>query len=282
MEEELALDGELFEQAQFVERELIDDYIRRDLGESEMEAFEGNYLRSERRREKVASAENLWRIANEQQTKGFAPRRRSTRSVWEMLTAWKFITGVAVVLFAWGLIAVALYTGRLRIERADKPEDSGGPFVTVNKTDVPEPVNSVVTSTTGENVNVTVLKENIPKPGPKPPVSTSTLPSAVATFTLSPGTLRNEGEQAINIISNTTTVDLRLTPAKDAAKYPAYSVTLKNADGETVLFNPRVRSPRLRVPANKLENRTYIIFVEGLTGAGASEPVAEYTFRVRR
>lgn len=199
-----------------------------------------------------------------------------------MLKTWKFITGLAVILFVWGSIAVALYSGRLRIEKLDKGEDSGGPFLSVGKSDVPEPVNNAVASTAGENVSVTGSNENIAKPNPKRPVSTDALPSAVATFTLSPGALRNEGEQAIEIVSKTMTADLRLAPAKDAPKYPAYSVTLKTADGETILTDPRVRSPRLRVPVNKLENRTYIVFVEGLTDAGTSEPVAEYTFRVRR
>jgi len=44
---------------------------------------------------------------------------------------------------------------------------------------------------------------------------------------------------------------------------------------------PNVRSLNLRLPAKNLEDRTYIIFLEGLTASG-SEPVAEYTFRVRR
>jgi hypothetical protein len=280
-EEEIALDEGLFEQAQLAERELIDDYLRGDLGESELNAFKANYLRSERRREKVAFAESLWGVANEQQTKVFVPGPNSFKSPWKALTTWKFITGAAVVLFAWGLIAVALYSGRLRIERAASPEGSGGPFFGVEKSDVPQPVNNAV-ATTGENVIVTPVNENIAKPSPKRPASTGTIPAAIATFTLSPGALRNEGEQSIKIASNATTVDLRLSPANDAPKYPTYSATLKTADGETILSDPLGQSMRLRVPANKLENRTYIILVEGMTAAGTSEPVAEYTFRVRR
>ena len=282
MEEGLALDDELFEQAELLERELIDDYVRKDLGESEMQAFEANYLRGARRREKVNSAEILWRIANEQQTKVFAPGPRSSRSLWEMLTAWKLITGVAVILLGYGLVYYALNSGKLTVELGTRPPDSAEPYFQVGKSDEPEPLNNTVVSMAAENENVVVPNENIAKPNPKRPGSTSTVPSAIATFTLSPGALRNEGEQAIKIVSNTTAVDLRLAPAKDAPKYQAYSVTLKTADGETILSDPRVRSPRLRVAANKLENRTYIVFVEGLTAAGTSEPVAEYTFRVRR
>ena len=281
-EEEIALDEDLFEQARLAERELIDDYVRRNLSESDALAFEANYVNSERRREKVISSASLWRVANEQQTKVLAPSSDFSKSLWDVLTNWKFITGFAATLIIFGVVFMELKSGGLSVEVAQCPERSAGPLVKLDRTEEPAPDTNQLASPVSESANVNVLNVNIAKASPKRPTSTAPLPSSIATFTLLPGALRDEGEQAIQVPPNAKTVDLRLTPTKDAPKYPAYSVIIKTADGETIFTAPNSPSPLVRVPAKKLQNRTYIAFLQGLTNSNTSEAVAEYTFRVRR
>jgi hypothetical protein len=257
---------------------LIDDYIRHDLSESEREAFETNFLQSESRREKVASAASLWRVANEQQTKVLAPGSDSADSLWDILTSWKVIGGFAALLFVCGLVYVGFRSGTsVEPARVGKTPET---LVSVGKTVEPAADTSAVTSPVSDTANVNVVTAKIPTGNATSPAP-SPRPVALATFTLSPGALRDEGEQSINIPANASSVDLRLVPAKNAPKYGAYSITLKTADGETIRSLPEVRSLKLRLSAKNLENRTYIVFLEGLTASGSSEPVAEYTFRVR-
>jgi len=54
------------------------------------------------------------------------------------------------------------------------------------------------------------------------------------------------------------------------------------ADGETVFTSPNLKSLNFILPAKKLENRTYIIFLEGQNAQNPAESVTEYSFRVRR
>ncbi len=55
----IAQKAELTEQAQLVESELIDAYLRDGLSQSERNLFENNYLITEARREKLKFAENF-------------------------------------------------------------------------------------------------------------------------------------------------------------------------------------------------------------------------------
>ena len=66
LEEELAANAELTEQAQIVEAELADEYLRGNLSAAQCRSFEENYLTTSARREKLRLAENLWRVAAEE------------------------------------------------------------------------------------------------------------------------------------------------------------------------------------------------------------------------
>ena len=61
LEEECAADAELTEQAQIVESELADDYLRGSLSANERRLFEENYLTTDARQEKLRLAGILWK-----------------------------------------------------------------------------------------------------------------------------------------------------------------------------------------------------------------------------
>ena len=299
LEEECAADAELTEQANIVESELADDYLRGNLSAAERRLFEENYLTTDARREKLRFAESLWKVANE---KGLA-EEKTAPSFWETLFAnYRTLAfgglAAAIILGGFGLLWLNLSKNteivqqennnqKLNSELEKQLIEAARNFNTVNQNlgiGAKYSKNSVNSAeqNSQKTANNTALKPTaMPeiKATPKPIAPPAT---TLATFVLSPGTLRSEGEQSIKIASNTDKINLRLTLPKDAVKYQTYRAVLKTADGETVFASPNLKSFDFSLSAAKLENQTYIIFLEGQNAQNPAESVAEYSFRVRR
>ena len=291
-EEEIALDEKLTEAAQIVESELIDDYLRGNLSASDRELFGAIYLTTEARREKLSLAKSLWRVANEQKVSEIVAAETSL-SFWQTWNAWRVafagvaaITLVGAFVFLWlnsrdkGEIVQQQNSNQLLTLKAENRntqpiENVNSVYRNVNNSNLPRI----------KNVAPTPALKKTPTPAPKtiptPPPMKQSAPT-LASFTLLPGTLRDEGEQFIKIAPTAQKINLRLNLPKDATKYQTYSVVLKTADGETVFTAPNLKSLNLTLPAKKLENRTYIIFLEAQNAQNTPESAAEYTFRVRR
>ncbi len=285
-EEEIALNENLTEAAQIAESELIDDYLRGVLSGSDRELFGTIYLNTEARREKLFLAESLWRVANERQASEIIAAENSS---WQTWNVWRFAVAGAAILLIGAFVFFWLNFGdKVEIAEQQNSNQSAAPKAENRNAQLIENVNAVNQNVNSVNrtVNNSIQqnKNAAPTPAPKTTLTPPTKPPAptLASFTLSPGTLRDEGEQSIKISPTAQKIRLRLNLPGDAAKYQTYSAVLKTADGETVFAASNLKSPNLTLPANKLENRTYMIFLEGQSSKDTPEPVAEYTFRVRR
>lgn len=296
LEEQCAADAELTEQAQIVESELADDYLRENLPADERRLFEENYLTTEARREKLRLAVNLWKVANEDQktVETPAPTFRQT-----------LFANYRMLIFG-GLTAAIIFGafGIFWLNSNKNPE-------IVRQENANQAINSKVQNQLIEALhNANVANQNLgigvrhsnnsvnsaqhnsqktannaaPKPSATPEIKLTPKPNAptLATFVLSPGTLRSEGEQFIKIAPNTDKINLRLTLPNDAVKYQTYRAVLKTADGEIVFTSSNLKSFNLLLSAAKLENQTYIIILEGQNAENPAESIAEYSFRVHR
>lgn len=277
LEEEIASDEGLFLEAQAAEREMIDDHIRGNLSASDREAFEKVYLQGGRRRENLAAAASLWRVANE--NKGEA-RAASPAPDWRFWNNWRIaLAGFGAILVVGGLVYLA-YRSNATIETAGEAVNAEPPSMVVNVQNA-RPSEPMIGANENDNAD-NVLTEPTPKRSPSPSSTVKPPAPALATFTLRPGALRDEGEQSVTIPSDARTVGFDLRRPQAAPKYRTYSAAVRTADGDTVFTANGLRSLRFTLPAAKLESRTYVIFLEGQNGSGSSEPLAEYTFRVRR
>ena len=291
LEEECAADAELTEQAQVVESELADDYLRGSLSADERRLFEENYLITEVRRGKLRLAENLWKVANENRetVEAAAP------TLWQTIFSnYRILTlsglAAAIIFGTFGLLWLNSNKNREITEQINTNQTAN--FNAPNQTvETPPNVNAVSGNLNINSTDYNSQKSNIstaPKPSAKPEIKPPAKPSepsapTLATFILLPGTLRSEGEKFIKIAPHTDKINLRLTLPKDAAKYQTYRAVLKTADGETVFTAPNLKSLNLFLPARKLANQTYLVLLEGQNAPEkAAESVAEYTFRVRR
>ena len=293
-EEDFAQNAELTEQAKLVESEIIDAYLRDEFSESERLLFEANYLTTEARREKLRFAQ-IFLSSFKQQSKAVIEKK----SIWlTIFSRHQFprlvFAGIVTILLLGGFIFVLL-------NRQDKPEFARQQ--NTNQTPTPKndnqnnpPISN--TNIINQNLNANSVSANATnqnsadtkKPTPTPAIKTTPTPKTIeqsaptlASFVLFPGTLRSEGEQFIKVLANTNKINLRLKLPKDANKYQTYTATIKTADGETVFTSPNLKSLNLTLPAIKLENRTYIIFLEGQNAQNQpAESITEYTFSVRR
>ena len=292
LEEECAADAKLTEQANVVEWELADDYLRGSLSAHERRLFEENYLTTRTRREKLRTAENLWKAVAENQSASAinAPTWREKITAGYRLLAFGGLAA-AIILAAVGLIFLSSHqqTETARNEVAlPSPEQTTAATIEDGETrghaDLAPQKQKVKNSENERGKSEIIAPPTAPKivsavkPAPKPPTSAPTL----ATFTILPGTLRSDGEQFIRISPNVSRLNLKFTLPKETGKYENYRVTLKNADGEVLSDAPNLPSPTINLSAGKLASRTYMVLVEGRKADKSAEEIAEYTFRVRR
>ncbi|CAN5382027.1 hypothetical protein BH10ACI1_BH10ACI1_12320 [soil metagenome] len=282
-EEEIAVSSELSEEAQIVESELVDDYLRGNFSASDGELFEAIYLTTKARREKLLLAKSLWKVANEQKiNKVTVPK--TPKAFGQNWNAWRItFAGFATLLLLGAFIFFWFNSHRTEeITKQENTNQSPTPKAENRNIQPTENTNSVnQTANVSPNFNKNVSPTPLPKTTPTPKPSEQSAPT-LASFVLLPGTLRDEGEQFIKISPNTTKINLGLNLPKDTSKYQTYNATIKTADGETIFTSPNLKSLNFTLSADKLENRTYVIFLEGRTAQNSLESVADYTFRVRR
>ncbi len=286
-EEEIALSEELTEQVYIVESELLDDYLRGNLSASDGKLFEAIYLTTEARREKLHLANSLWKIANEKKTNEIIIAK-TPNSFWQNWNALRLaFAGFAAILLVGAFAFWWLNSrGKEEIVRQENTNQTPAPKAE-NRNIQPLENANVANQNANISTNSNSQKNKNASPTPAPKATPTPTPMkqpapTLVSFTLLPGTLRDEGEQFIKIAPTANKINLRLNLPKDAAKYQTYSATVKTADGETVFTTPNLKFLNFTLPAKKLENRTYIIFLEGQNAQNTPESVAEYSFRVRR
>ncbi len=111
---ECASNAQSTEQAQVVEGELTDDYLRGNLSAADASLFETNYLITAARREKLSVAKGLWKIASEPKANPAAVAAVSEESFWQAFfgkrKAFQFAFGGLLALLVF-VAAVAAMTG---------------------------------------------------------------------------------------------------------------------------------------------------------------------------
>ncbi len=295
-EMECAADVELTEATQMVERELADDYLRGNLSAADARLFETNYLITEARRQKLAIAGGLWRIANDRPGPESLAATASPISFWQTIFGkghrFQLVCSCLFLMLVGG--AIFCYLSFIQVDKNDVAEVQDVNYPppienpTVKNIDANDrnlqtaPVNSVIPN---KEINKTSALSQKTLPETKrvstPKYYEKNVPG-LAVFALLPGTLRDESEKSVTIAPNVKNVKLQLSLPEDAAKYEKYRAVLKTAEGDEVLPLMNLRALNFTVSAQKLENRTYIVFLEGQNTQGEFESITEYTFRVRR
>ena len=77
-------------------------------------------------------------------------------------------------------------------------------------------------------------------------------------------------------------MNLLLSPSATPDNYKIRRAVVKTAEGDTIFTSPNLKALSFKISADKLEQRTYIVFLEGQNARGEFESISEYVFRVRR
>ncbi len=305
LEIECVSKAELIEQAQVVEGELADDYLRGNLSAADASLFETNYLITEARREKLRVAEGLWKIASEPKTQTASVVAVSANSFWQTLfgkrKAFQFAFGGLLLLLVFG--AVAFYLLTLTVDKNDVAEVKDANQSPKNETPViqipdnqtlqnfePEDQNPKTASTNSTVQNKESVKDSNSPQKTQPEIKPISTPKNVEpnkfasamVVKLLPGSLRDDGEQSVTIAPSVKNLQLLLSPSGAPNNYKIFRAVVKTPEDGIIFTSPNLKALSFTLPAEKLENRTYIISLEGQNLQSEFESIADYTFRVRR
>lgn len=292
-------DNAQFEQLEIAEDELIDHYVRNELSDSDREQFDAAVLTSPRLRERVNIARALavkTAAYNSIQTKPSVSQANTPQpqSWWKGLLypslTWRgnlAFAALLIVMFGgigfrigWlksrgesQLVTAQMRELEGRIADLESKNQSLASQLQVQpgQSEAPQKPSEEVTSQNQAN-------NNLQQPQP-----------VLANLILLPGGTRGGGsvsEAAVN--SKTQTV--RLTLNLPNADYDSYRIVVRTAEMKDVSSKTGVKprdnrsGPVLKVDlsARLLPPGDYIVQLYGLTSSGATEPAADYRFRISR
>lgn len=261
---ELTAEPGIFELAEQVESELVDDYVIGRLSSADQKLFESQYLVTEARRAKVAEAQMLVRAAAEF---GEEARLGANTSWFGWVSANKFALPTAVTV----LIAAAFFAYVALRREAPTEIAKIEPPVRI------EPVEEIV-------LPAPTAPTDVSKPANSDSGKTSKK-FTPATISLSPRNFRNRGREIV-ILKDDTCVPflIKLEAEPGARVFSNYSVRIETPEGvlipsSTTIVNKNKAAITVSVAAN-FEAGSYIIYLTGFNRDSELEPVGEYAFRV--
>lgn len=277
LESRLIEDPELFETAEALESEMIDEYAYGTMTTGERVDFERWFLVKDSRRKRVEIARSL----------AAQPIQRSeisTPASWVDSLRFLFspVIAVTLILIAGACAAIFMWS------RARQSEPQ---VATVSPTPQPSPENALnSTDKPAPPINVTNDQPKSNRPTTLPPVNANIVqPSPPSTHNnpvvaLVAGRLRSDGRMNLASIPPTArgvTFRLRI----DDAAFDSFHGEIIDEGGQTVFktgsAKPRGRWLSFVVPADRLSDGDFAFRLKGVADAVA-QPVADYQFRVRK
>jgi hypothetical protein len=253
------------------EADLIDNYIRGDLSQSERRSFERLFLNSPLRRSKVEFARALARVAAESKLAGLVPQPSARPSLLAFLRGWnpalKFASAVAALIFiaagSWLMVQNAVMRSRVAALEAQ------GRAIEAHE----------------QALQRELLAQSQRPPVPLP--ATAPVP-IIASLVFPPGLTRAETRReqlVLNPSAQLAHIEIQLEARDD---YPRYRAELRTAGGEEVLTQGSLRKHRnsggysvtVDVPASSLAAGGYELALKGLPQGQSAVDIGYYYFSV--
>lgn len=303
IEDRAFTDKEYFATITAVENDLIDEYVRMELSETDRQRFEGRFLASANRRKRIEFAKSLAKISTEsvatERQLNSTPRvswRESLEAFFRSLNpAAKFAMAVVTLFAVAGAAWLTIETLRLRNQLAQLQADSQ------TQQSERESLERQVQQERQRNEELAAqldqekqqrqqtdeslrqLTENAEAPVPVPqPV--------IASLTLLPGISRG-GTDKPNLVVPANARLVRLQIGIDPEEpYKTFAVELRTEAGRQVWTRANltararrgVRAAILTLPATVLQSGAYELRLSGVAEGGATEDVGFYYFDVTR
>jgi hypothetical protein len=291
IEQRLMADSVALEELNWIEDELIDDYLEGNLPEHEKKRFEDLFLLAPERQHKLDFAYALKRYVAEHR-----PEEKA-RTIWKKpwLASWRPQDPILIWSLAASLILIVAggSWSALQISKLRKALGQAGAEISQKQLMELQNRNSELASALQQEQSIRKqLEQESANLKSRDRDNSSFLlreqvQSALISVTLSPGLLRDTGgPQKIHIPSGThmAQFDLKMEPQD----YPRYQVTLQRVDKDKIWtqISPPTESVvegqffRLIVPAQIFQPGDYVLKLSGISATGDNEDIGNYYFRV--
>ena len=288
LEECYFADDSVFEQLSALEDELIDDYVRGELGEPQRKQFELHFLNSPERRRKLAFAESFSQYLSQAST---VAAKQETWRQW--IADWFDLRG-ATARWAFAAVFAGILVGGAWLVRQNWRLRAQLREIQAQQTELRQreerlskQLSQLKVTPTGRMPGSEVAQ---PQPHPLP----------IVALTLVPGVLRSSAEQKTLIIPpGPHLVHLQLDLG--SRSYESYLATLETAEGSRIWSKEGLkavpasggRTLVLELPSSLFGNKDYILQLRGVRSGTVQtnqypreaqhlvvEQIAAYSFRV--
>jgi hypothetical protein len=281
LEEQYAVDPDLFEELVAVEHDLVDSYARGALTAMERKQFESYYLKTAQRRKRAEFAKSLSSYVLTPDAMELARESpKATASVWQSIAAF-FEARAGVMKTAVALVCLMMAAGALwmlsvnlslRHELAELQTEQAA--LTRTEQQLQQQIARLSSAQSGSSAAAGGGEIVLPE-------------TMAALLTLHPG-LRSGDQQnvlAISPAAHSTRLRLKL----DRRDYLAYGAKLESAEGVAVwqkqglkrqITNTHLKFLIVELPSNVLLEGDYILRITGITNRKNVEEVDAYSFRV--
>ncbi len=269
LEDRAFADRQCMENLLAVENDLIDNYVRGSLSETQRSQFESRFLTSNERRQKVEFARALAEVSARQ------PEVEAPVTFWQSLADWlrSLNPALQVSLAAASLAAIIGVTWLIRqtvtppleVKEIAKTEPMPGPLPTEARR--PEP-------------------EQPPQPAQPPPAP----PPTIASLVLLPGTSRSASERPKLVIPQAASLTRLQVGLERTDDYKGFGVEIRNSQGREIWKRDGLRPQPSRagrtinliIPRSLFPTGQYELALKGLTADKKAEDVRYYYFEVNR
>jgi hypothetical protein len=285
-----------------VENDLIDEYARGELSDSERRRFEQRFLASEERRRKVEFARALASVTSELPSlkkESLAPRARAPLSWTGALAAFlrglnpaaRFALAAAALLILIGGPWLFIENQRLRSELAREQQSREQQQQALQQQMAEERARGEETAARLEreqqqSERSQELTRQLERALEKS--TTRRAPSAMVSLALWPGISRSGGARPILVLPQATGRARLQIGIEPEDEYSRFSVELRAQGGQQVRAEDNLRARALQggravvlnLPANILRSGQYELTLKGVTREGAVEEIGYYYFDV--
>ena len=288
LEERFFEDGEILSEMRAVEQDLVDAYVRGQLGPDEKSVFESHYLSVHRHAERVAFAYDLLRLADADPD--LTPQTGSTESREPFWRKWLslFQTPQLAMSAAGAMIAILVVSGLLLFrERARwRQELAKSQAEQAAQKEKIRALEQEIAKGRVDAARLAAELEQLRKQRLEPPEAVT--PATIFSFLLLTTTRNQVEQQTLRLAPNAARVRLQMKIR--AGGYKSYRVRIDPVDGGDTWESASVtaRSTGIRttlsvlVPARNLQPGDYNLELSGIDANGAAESIENYSFRVSR
>jgi len=288
LEERFFEDGEILSEMRAVEQDLVDAYVRGQLGPDEKSVFESHYLSVHRHAERVAFASDLLRLADAEPD--LTPHPGSTESRESFWRKWlslfqtpKFAMSAALAMIVILVVSGLLLFRELARWRQELAKSQAARSAQEEKLRALE---QEIAKGRANAAQLAAELERLRQQSARP--TESAAPATIFSFLLLTTTRDQAEQQTLRLAPNAAQVRLQMKIR--AGKYKSYRVRIDPVDGGNTWESASVRARSagitttlsVLVPARNLPPGDYNLELSGIDASGAAESIENYSFRISR